>query len=102
MKVLPKIITGSFIDGKQPYLGGVFRFSAIRQKSPTVRYSDRGDSGGLNGCDTSYTGDFSSGYPGLGSVPDSAKQLKHWLDPVTKNSPVMNGLDPYSPILPID
>jgi len=59
-----------------------------------------GDSGGISGCGTYETGDFYARFDrAWNQFPDTAKQLKHWLDPLTPDSvqsPVLlDGLDPY-------
>ncbi|MDP4278815.1 MAG: trypsin-like peptidase domain-containing protein, partial [Bacteroidota bacterium] len=60
-----------------------------------------GDSGGENGCDTVYTGDFFSRfYRAWDQFPDSTKQLKHWLAPGLSGTSAkvvqVNGMDPYA------
>lgn len=61
-----------------------------------------GASGGLNGCSDYTEGDFYFRFNrAWDQFPDSSKQLKHWLDPVTPDSiPSMvqslDGMDPYS------
>lgn len=74
-----------------------------------------GDSGGMNGCETMYTGDFFFRFNrAWDQFPDSTKQLKHWLAPTLaendRNAISLGGLDPYaanpakrlSTILPTD
>lgn len=60
-----------------------------------------GDSGGSDGCETTYIGDFFFRFNrAWDQYPDSTKQLKHWLAPgLTNNNgtPVsLDGLDPYA------
>lgn len=74
-----------------------------------------GDSGGENGCETVYFGDFFSRFNrAWDQFPESTKQLKYWLAPDLEENNhdaiSLNGLDPYainpakrlSTILPTD
>ncbi len=60
-----------------------------------------GDSGGENGCDTLYTGDFFFRFNRAWDFfSDSTKQLKHWLAPGIPDDSHdvlrLNGCDPYA------
>lgn len=61
-----------------------------------------GGSGGVTGCSDYTEGDYYFRFNrAWNQFPDSTKQLKHWLDPLTPDSlPSMvqsvNGMDPYS------
>lgn len=61
-----------------------------------------GGSGGVTGCSEYTEGDYYFRFNRAWSqFPDSTKQLKHWLDPVTPDSVpstsmTLDGLDPYS------